>query len=225
MTLPTIVRRALTALVLTAMALSATVAISSPGSAAPDGNQAPAAAEAVAVLPCGEATCTPVQAAYISHYTGANCTGTESYYTPYFNSDGIRRSWNGQGNAGTILRTVTNRSWRASNGVCTTQWPGGHTLSGFVSIYRSVTPCGEAACTPVQAAYISHYTGANCTGTESYYTPYFNSDGIRRSWNGQGNAGTILRTVTNRSWRASNGVCTTQWPNGNTLSGFVRIYR
>src|SRR3954467_3613869 len=39
--------------------------------------------------------------------------------------------------------------------------------------------CGEASCTPVQAAYISHFTGTNCTGTESYYTPYFNFDGIR----------------------------------------------
>ncbi len=170
---------------------------------------------------CGEASCTPVQAAYISHYTGAGCTGTESYYTAYFGYDGIRRSWDGHGMAGTILRTVTNRSYRSSDGVCHDAWPNGNTLSDFVTIYR----CGEASCTPVQAAYISHYTGAGCTGTESYYTAYFGYDGIRRSWDGAGMAGTVLRTVTNRSYRSSDGVCHDAWPNGNTLSDFVTIYR
>jgi hypothetical protein len=87
------------------------------------------------------------------------------------------------------------------------------------------TGCGEASCTPVQAAYVSHYTGLDCTGTESYYTPYFYYDGVRRSWDGKGMAGTILRTVTNRSARTSDGVCTNYWPNGNTLSDFVTIYR
>ena len=87
------------------------------------------------------------------------------------------------------------------------------------------TGCGEASCVPVQAAYISHFTGADCTGTESYYTPYFNSDGVRRSWNGTGMAGTTLRTVTNRSYKNSSGTCSNAWPNGNTLSGFVTIYR
>jgi hypothetical protein len=85
--------------------------------------------------------------------------------------------------------------------------------------------CGEAVCTPVQAAYISHFTGLGCTGTESYYTPYFFYDGIRRSWNGQGLAGTILRTVTNRSWRGADGQCRDDWPSGNTLNDFVTIYR
>ena len=85
--------------------------------------------------------------------------------------------------------------------------------------------CGEASCTPVQAAYISHFTGADCTGTESYYTAYYNYDGIRRSWNGTGMAGTTLRTVTNRSYKDSSGACYNAWPNGNTLSNFVTIYR
>jgi len=87
------------------------------------------------------------------------------------------------------------------------------------------TGCGEASCTPVQAAYVSHYTGADCTGTESYYTPYFGYDGVRRSWNGTGMAGTTLRTVTNRSYRDSSGSCVNAWPSGNTLSDFVTIYR
>jgi len=170
---------------------------------------------------CGEASCTPVQAAYISHFTGTNCAGTESYYTPYFGYDGIRRSWDGKGLAGTELRTVTNRSWRGSDGVCHDQWPSGNTLSDFVTVYR----CGEASCTAVQASYISHFTGLGCTGTESYYTPYFGYDGIRRSWDGRGVVGTILRTVTNKSWKNSSGVCTNSWPNGNTLSDFVTVYR
>lgn len=85
--------------------------------------------------------------------------------------------------------------------------------------------CPEASCTLVQNAYISHYTGANCTGQESYYTPYFNSDGIRRSWDGQGFYGGTLSTVTNRSWKGTDGTCHNDWPSGNTLSGFVRVYR
>ena len=92
----------------------------------------------------------------------------------------------------------------------------------------TVTPacnCGEGSCTPVQAAYISHFTGLGCTGEEYYYTPYFGSDGVRRSWNGTGCVGTQLRTVTNRSWKNSSGVCSDSWPAGNTLSGFVRVYR
>jgi len=85
--------------------------------------------------------------------------------------------------------------------------------------------CGEASCTPVQAAYISHFTGVGCSGTESYYTPYFFYDGIRRSWDGQGIVGTTLRTVTNRSWKGADGLCHDDWPTGNTLSDFVTIYR
>jgi len=169
------------------------------------------------------AGCTALGGAYISHYTGANCTGTESYYTPYFSYDGVRRSWDGQGIAGNTLRTVTNRSYKDSGGTCYNAWPAGNTLSDFVTIYRTV--CDEALCTAVTAAYISHYTGANCTGTESYYTPYFFYDGVRRSWNGQGIAGTTLRTVTNRSYRDSGGTCYNAWPSGNTLSDFVTIYR
>ncbi|MEA2600962.1 MAG: lysyl endopeptidase [Acidobacteriota bacterium] len=184
---------------------------------------------------CGEQSCVALGGAYISHYTGLNCTGGESYYTPYFSSDGIRRSWDGGGVAGTILRTVTNMSWRDSSGVCHTDpegWPAGNTLSGFVTIYRTPPPvnppCGEQSCVALGGAYISHYTGLNCTGVESYYTPYFSSDGIRRSWDGNGRAGTILRTLTNMSWRDSTGFCHTDpegWPAGNTLSGFVIIYR
>lgn len=184
---------------------------------------APTGPPSASYVYCPEAGCTALGGAYISHYTGAGCTGTESYYTPYFSSDGIRRSWDGNGIAGNTLRTVTNRSYRDASGACTDAWPSGNTLSGFVTIYRTV--CGESFCTAVSAAYISHYTGAGCTGTESYYTPYFSYDGVRRSWDGKGVAGSALRTVTNRSYRDSSGVCYDAWPSGNTLSDFVTIYR
>jgi hypothetical protein len=184
---------------------------------------------AITQATCGESSCVSLGGAYISHFTGYNCTGGESYYTPYFGSDGIRRSWNGSGIAGTVLRTVTNMSYRDSSGTCNNAWTSGNTLSGFVAIYRSGTPpsttCGELSCVALGGAYISHYTGLNCTGTESYYTPYFSSDGIRRSWDGNGHAGTILRTATNMSYRDSSGTCNNAWPSGNTLSGFVLIYR
>ena len=117
---------------------------------------------------------------------------------------------------------ISNSS--SSNGARAQQWSCVG-QSGAQWSLVSVEPCGEATCVPVQAAYVSHYTGLGCTGTESYYTPYFNSDGIRRSWDGHGIAGTTVHTATNRSARTSNGVCTDYWPNGNTLSGFVTIYR
>lgn len=168
---------------------------------------------------CQEGSCTSVQAAYISHFTGPDCNGEEYYYTPYFGYDGVRRSWDGKGITGTVLRSATVQSWRNSNGVCSRNTV---TLNDFVRIYRD---CGEASCTAVSASYISHFTGLGCTGAEYYYTPYFNSDGIKRSWDGGGLAGTVSRKVTSISWRDWNGDCHDEWPGGNTLTGFVRIYR
>ena len=172
---------------------------------------------------CQEGSCTSVQQAYISHFTGPDCNGEEYYYTPYFSSDGIRRSWDGKGIAGTVVRWATVQSWRYSDGTCNRNaWSTGNTLNGFVRIYRD---CGEASCTAVTQAYISHFTGLGCTGAEYYYTPYFFSDGIKRSWDGGGRAGTIVRKVTSISWRDWNGDCHDEWTSGNTLDGFVRIYR
>ena len=169
---------------------------------------------------CPETTCTQVQNAYISHFTGIDCTGGEHYYTPYFNTDGVRRSWDGQSFFGTALTTVTNRSWKGTDGQCHNDWPNGNTLNGFVTVYR------DTQFTPVQAAYISHFTGPDCTGEESYYTHYFNDDGIRRSWDGHGMVGSIIYTATNESWKGSDGMCHNSWvTNPNTLSGFVHIYR
>jgi hypothetical protein len=342
---------------------------------------------------CGEATCVPAQAAYISHFTGAGCTGTESYYTPYNGGSFSCRTWDGNGVCGTIHRTVTNVSFKDSSGACTDAWTNGNTLSDFVTVYRgggstsfvlsvglagtgsvvsspsgiscggncsssfaggtvvtltaspsggstfvgwsgagcsgagtcsvtmnaaqsvtatfnsapasfslavslagtgtgtvtsspagiscgstcgssfnagtvvtltaspaagstfvgwsggcsgagacsvtmnaaqsvsatfntaSSSACGEATCVPAQAAYISHFTGAGCTGTESYYTPYNGGSFSCRTWDGTGVCGTIHRTVTNVSWKDSSGACTDAWPGGNTLSDFVTVYR
>jgi hypothetical protein len=82
-----------------------------------------------------------------------------------------------------------------------------------------------AGCTALGGAYISHFNAANCTGVESYYTPYFFYDGIRRSWDGGGVAGNTLYTITNYSYKDEWGNCYNAWPSGNTLSDFVLIYR
>ena len=153
-----------------------------------------------------------------------------------YSNGALAQQWDCVGQSGALWRfsgaNIINWSGRcleiqnssSSNGARAQQWDCVG-QSGAQWSLVSMEPCGEATCVPVQAAYVSHYTGLGCTGTESYYTPYFNSDGIRRSWDGQGIAGTIVHTVTNRSARTSNGVCTDYWPNGNTLSGFVTIYR
>lgn len=94
------------------------------------------------------------------------------------------------------------------------------------TVFSSDAGCGEVACTPVVTRDIgSHFSGAACTGVESYYTPYNGYDGVRRSWDGSGLAGTTLRTATNVSFKNTSGVCQDLWPAGNTLSDFVTIYR
>lgn len=85
--------------------------------------------------------------------------------------------------------------------------------------------CLEKSCIAVKKAYISHFTELECSGEEYYYTPYFNYDGVRRSWDGRGLAGTKLQTVTSKSYKDSSGVCYNQWPEGSTLIDFVKIYR
>jgi len=81
----------------------------------------------------------------------------------------------------------------------------------------------EANCVQAQAVYISHFTGAGCTGTESYYLPYDGYAYQCRTWNGTGRCGTIRRTMTNRSYRY-NGTCY-DWQTPNTLNDFVTVYR
>jgi hypothetical protein len=169
---------------------------------------------------CGEASCVSPQGTYVSHFTGAGCTGTESYYLPYDGYAYQCRSWDSGGQCGTIHRTMTNRSYRY-NGTCYDAWPSGNTLSDFVTVYRG---CGEASCVPAQGTYISHFTGTGCSGTESYYLPYDGYGYQCRSWDGGGECGTIQRTMTNRSY-SYNGVCYNAWPSGNTLSQFVTVYR
>jgi len=183
------------------------------------------AADGARAAVCGEATCVPAQGTYISHFTGPDCDGTESYYLPYDGYAYQCRTGDGQGQCGTIRRTVTNRSYRY-NGTCYADaWPSGNTLSDFVTVYRDGYPCGEATCVPPQGTYISHFHGPNCDGTESYYLPYNGYAYQCRPWDGGGLCGTTRRTVTNRSYRY-NGTCYADaWPSGNTLSDFVTVYR
>ena len=76
-----------------------------------------------------------------------------------------------------------------------------------------------------QGTYISHFTGANCDGTESYYLPYNGWAYQCRPGNGTGNCGTSAHTMTNRSYYY-NGEChENAWPEGNELEHFVTVYR
>lgn len=200
----------------------------------PGGVGTPIASAMVGTTACGEGSCVGSQGQYVSHYTGPNCTGTESYYTPYFTGGtaGVPGNCQPAGSTGKVcgtqLRTVTNVSAITQGGTCTNYWPNGNTLSGFVTVYGK---CGEGACANPQGSYTSHFTGADCTGTESYYTPYFTGGTNGVSGNCQPNnsagavCGTILKTVTNVSAITQGGTCTNYWPGGNTLSGFVTVYR
>lgn len=78
---------------------------------------------------------------------------------------------------------------------------------------------------PAQGTYVSHFTGTNCTGTESYYLPYDSYGYQCRTWNGTGTCGTIRRTVTNYSYRYNGTWYQNAWPTGNTLSNFVTVDR
>lgn len=100
--------------------------------------------------------------------------------------------------------------------------PGATTDLGTVVIAGG---CGEPICIPAQGTYVSHFAAPNCMGTESYYLPYDSYGYSCRSWDGGGQCGTIQHTVTNFSYRIDNGPCQDAWPDGNTLSEFVTIYR
>ena len=121
--------------------------------------------------------------------------------------------------------TTRSASRAGGNGCARPNYPGVYSqVSTFAPAIQAAAnsltpnPCREASCIALGGAYISHYTGADCTGTESYYTPYFGSDGIRRSWDGAGTAGTVLRIVTNRSWRGTDMACHNDWPAAATRS-------
>jgi hypothetical protein len=86
--------------------------------------------------------------------------------------------------------------------------------------------CGEASCVPPDGQYISHFTGPNCDGTESYYLPYDGWAYQCRPYPSTGaRCGTMHRTVTNRSYRYAGQCYPNAWPNGNTLNDFVTVYR
>ena len=95
----------------------------------------------------------------------------------------------------------------------------------FAMSSSAYAACGEASCVPAQGTYISHFTGPNCDGTESYYLPYNNWGYQCRPGNGTGDCGTIRRTVTNRSYYYQGQCHPNAWPNGNTLNDFVTVYR
>jgi hypothetical protein len=101
---------------------------------------------------CGEASCVAAQGSYISHFTGANCNGTESYYLPY-DSYGYqcRPAQSGGASCGTSSHTVTNRSYYYNGHCYNNAWPSGNTLNEFVTVYRNQPP--------VACGYLSSYSG------------------------------------------------------------------
>lgn len=125
---------------------------------------------AAAHAACGEASCVAAQGTYISHFTGANCTGTESYYLPYDGWAYQCRTWNGTGDCGTVQRTVTNRSYK-HNGQCINAWPNGNQLSNFVTVYRNTSS------PPVACGYPSFNSGTAPYGVWFYGTCSYDPDG------------------------------------------------
>ncbi len=102
----------------------------------------------------------------------------------------------------------------------------GIALAGGASAGARAATCGEASCAASQGAYISHFTGPNCDGSESYYLPYDGGAYSCRTWDGGGQCGTIHRTITHQSYRDSSGTChANEWSPGNTLNDFVAVFR
>ena len=171
---------------------------------------------------CGEASCVSPQGSYISHFTGANCTGTESYYTPYDGSAYTCRSWDGGGECGTIHRTVTNRSYKY-NGTCTNAWPSGNTLNDFVTVYRGGS--SPTKYPPVACGYPSTSGGPAPLGVWFYAFCSYDPDGgtiTNAQWNVW--AGTVwgVSTYYNFSHAGSYPVWLTVWDDeGQSSSAFV----
>src|SRR5436190_482488 len=101
----------------------------------------------------------------------------------------------------------------------------GFALATLVAAQAMAQSCPEASCVRPDGEYISHFTGANCDGTESYYLPY-DSFGFqcRPDPSSGAQCGTTHHTVTNRSYRYLGQCHSNAWPSGNTLSDFVTVY-
>lgn len=155
---------------------------------------------------CGEEACVPSEGRYISHFSGPGCTGTESYYLPYDGFAYSCRSWDGGGICGTIHRTVRNFSARIEGGPCQDLWPGGNTLSDFVTIYRGNSPILNVSRTGAGSGTItSSPAGIDCgstcaasfaTGTVVTLTATAASGSTFAGWNGGGCSGTGSCAVT-----------------------------
>lgn len=145
---------------------------------------------------------------------GVTCTagfvsGSTVVLTASAASGSTFAGWSGNGCSGT--------------GSCTVIVSSAQSVSATFNLL-SGGGCGEASCMPAQGVYVSHFSGAGCSGTESYYLPYDGYGYACRTWDGNGQCGTLHRTVTNTSYRY-NGTCYNAWPSGNTLSDFVTVYR
>ena len=85
-------------------------------------------------------------------------------------------------------------------------------------------PASSQCIAGAQDAYVSHFTGPGCTGTELYYLPYDGYAYSCRTWDGTGSCSGTTSTQTAYSYRYGNA-CFDAWPSGNTLSEFVTVCR
>ena len=106
---------------------------------------------------------------YISLFSNADCTGTESYYTGYFNSGyRCRPDLAEEAVCGTLLHTAAARSYMRQ-GVCVENaWPSGNLLSGLVRVHRDgcvpeASSCGDDLCDEFENCAICPYDCGACT--------------------------------------------------------------
>jgi hypothetical protein len=81
------------------------------------------------------------------------------------------------------------------------------------------------ACTPVQAAGTSYFTGAGCTADEYYASGNSADRGLTASWDGTGCASDWPLTVTVVSYRDVLGYCHDAWPDGTVRADLVPVTR
>ena len=106
---------------------------------------------------------------YVSHFSNADCTGTESYYTGYFNEGFRCRPDLSEGAVcGTLTHTARARSYMWQ-GVCVENaWPSGGVFSGLVRVFRDgcipePPSCGDGVCDDAEDCSICPYDCGACT--------------------------------------------------------------
>jgi hypothetical protein len=163
----------------------------------------------------------------LSYVGSATCSSTVSYQfpaipDPYNDQISSTQAYGGCNH--NIL--YENSYYGGATLTCYPSCVGLGVMNDAASSRQFQSSCGESTCVSPDGAYISHFTGSNCDGTESYYLPY-DSYGYQCRPDSSTGAlcGTVHNTVTNRSYRYNGQCYPNAWPSGNTLSDFVTVYR